>query len=349
MVEARRRRSGVSDVIAWNMQSTRATDRAASAFVGVGGACIAAIIGSKLDPSREDISMSIRRILILCLALLPFAVAAQEAYRNEVEAWRTQRYENLKKPEGYLSYVGSGLVSEGEHRVGSAPDNDIVLPYGPAHLGRLTFGLDGHLSFVSAPDGEGRIAGKPIGEVTLKTQLDEGGPTRIDFASAWFYLVKMGDLIGWRLRDTQSPLRQHFTGIPHFDVDPSWRVVARWEPFDLPRTLEYITVLGTPEQGAVSGQAVFERDGQRYTLWPTDAENGQLFFVFADRTSGKITYGGGRFLYADAPKNGEVVLDFNRAYNPPCALNAHVVCPTAPPENRLRLAVEAGEKKPAGH
>ncbi len=326
--------------------------------------CAAQGVGSKLKVLFEETSMHTFRALFLSLSLVPLALiaaepaqdvpkpshqAASSTLQREVEAWRARRYASLTKPDGYLSYIGSGLVAQGTHTVGSASDNDIVLPHGPAHLGRLTVGEDGGLRFASAPDGEGRIAGKPFTEVTLKTQLDADGPTRIDFGSAWFYLVKMGDLIGWRLRDSQSPLLKNFNGIPHFEVDPDWRIVARWEPFDPPRTLEYITVLGTPEQGTVSGQAVFERDGQTFTLWPTDAENDQLFFVFADRTSGKLTYGGGRFLYADAPKNGEVVLDFNRAYNPPCALNAHVVCPTAPPENRLRLTVESGEKKPAGH
>lgn len=280
------------------------------------------------------------------LALLLSAAASADSYVADTEAWRAQRYESLKKPDGYLSFIGSGLVAEGETSVGSAADNGIVLPKGPARLGTLTLAADGTVQFVSAPGGEGRIDGMPFDRVAMKTQLDEGGPTRIDLDTAWFYVVRTGDLVGWRLRDTQSPLRLAFEGIPHFPVDPAWRIQARWEPFDPPRTLEYLTVLGTPDSGTVSGQAVFEHGGQPFTLWPMDGEDGRLFFVFADRTSGKATYGGGRFLYADAPQDGHVVLDFNRAYNPPCALNGHVVCPTAPPENRLRIAVEAGEKTP---
>lgn len=282
------------------------------------------------------------------LAAIPLQ-AADEAYLATTEAWRAQRYAALKKPDGYLSYIGSGLVSAGDNQVGSAEDNDIVLPQGPAHLGTLSLGEDGSIRMHSSPDGEGRIDGQTFETTAMKTQLDEGGPTRIDFGTSWFYVVRTGDLVGWRLRDEHSPLREKFSAIPHFPVDPGWRIVAAWEPFDPPRTLEYITVLGTPEEGAVSGQAVFERDGQRYVLWPTDADNGELFFVFADRSSGKTTYGGGRFLYADAPRDGHVILDFNRAYNPPCALNRHVVCPTAPPENRLRMTVDAGEMKPASH
>ena len=288
-----------------------------------------------------------RIILLSCLVLLATPViAGDDSYLASVEDWRAKRYASLQDVNGYLSFIGSGLVTEGDSRVGSTADNDIVLGKGPARLGTLTYTAPATLRFVSAPDGVGRIAGEPFDAVELKTQLDEGGPTRIDFGSSWFYVVRTADLIGWRLRDAHSALSENFTGIPHFDVAPDWRIVARWEPFDPPRTLEYITVLGTPEEGTVSGQAVFERDGQQYTLWPTDAEDGELFFVFADQTSGKASYGGGRFLYADAPKDGQVILDFNRAYNPPCALNGHVVCPTAPPENRLRLAIEAGEKKP---
>ena len=288
----------------------------------------------------------ILRLALVAAFALPSTAPASD-YLADTEAWRAKRYESLKKPEGYLSFIGSGLVAEGEHVVGTAPGSDIVLPKGPAQLGTLTLRADGTLSFISTADGVGRIDGKPFARVALKTQLDDGGPTRIDFDTAWFYVVRTGDMVGWRLRDVASPLRLAFDGIPHFPVDPSWRIQARWEAFDPPRTLEYLTVLGTPDSGTVSGQAVFERDGKRFTLWPMDAEDGQLFFVFADRSSGKVTYGGGRFLYADAPKDDRVLLDFNRAYNPPCALNGHVVCPTAPPENRLALAVEAGEKKPA--
>lgn len=290
-----------------------------------------------------------RLALVATLVLLPpVAWATDDDYSASIEAWRAQRYEALQKPDGYLGFIGSGLVSPGEHRVGSASDNDIVLPQGPEHLGTLTLAANGTAQFRSAADDVGRIDGQPFDLVTLHNQLEDGGPTRIDFGSSWFYLVRTGELIGWRLRDENSPLRLNFHGIPHFAVDPAWRILADWQPFDPPRTLEYVTVLGTPEEGTVSGQAVFEHDGQRYTLMPTDAD-GQLFFVFADRTSGKTSYGAGRFLYADAPKDGKVVLDFNRAYNPPCALNGHVVCPTAPPENRLRLAVEAGEMKPDEH
>ena len=146
-------------------------------------------------------------------------------------------------------------------------------------------------------------------------------------------------------RDGGRGALQAFAGIPHFPVDPSWRIDARWQAFDVPRRLDLVTSNGTVVQERVPGQAEFEHDGRRYVLLPVQEKEGdELFFIIADRTSGKETYGGGRFLYAQPPHDGRVLLDFNKAVNPPCALNGHVVCPTAPPENRLDLPVRAGEK-----
>lgn len=283
--------------------------------------------------------------VLFLLCLVAGAAHAQD-FTAETEQWRARRYENLKKPDGYLSFIGSGIVPAGRSRVGAAADNDIVLPQGPAQLGVLELDDAGHITLISATTGEGRIGGEPFARIELKTQLDEGGPTRVDFGTAWFYVVRTGDLIGWRLRDTQAPLRRDFSGIPHYPASEAWRIEADWEPFDPPRTLEFVTVIGTPESGEVPGQAVFSWNGQRVTLWPIAQDDGTLFFVFADRTTNKTTYGGGRFLTTGAPQGGKVILDFNRAVNPPCALNGHVVCPTAPPENRLAFPVSAGELVP---
>jgi uncharacterized protein (DUF1684 family) len=278
------------------------------------------------------------------------AVAADEtAYVQSVEQWHARRMESLKKPDGWLSYAGSGIVDEGANRVGSAPDNDLVLPKGPAHLGTLTLAGDGTLHFRSEPGGEARIDGKPFDEAKLATNADGATPTKITFGKTWFYVVKTGDRYGWRFRDPDSPLRTGFTGIDTFPIDPSWRIVADWQPYDPPHDIELVTVIGTLEPGKVPGKATFERDGVRYSLDPVADDDGSLFFIFADRTSGKETYGGARFLGAEAPKDGKVVLDFNKAYNPPCALSPHVVCPTAPAENRLGLRITAGEKKFAHH
>jgi uncharacterized protein (DUF1684 family) len=157
-------------------------------------------------------------------------------------------------------------------------------------------------------------------------------------------VVENGTQRGLRVKDNDAPLRTHFPGFDYFPIDPSWRIEADWVPFATPHVLKMAYVTGTVSDTPIAGKAVFRRDGHTYELLPLD-EDGRLFFVFSDRTAGKLTYGGARFLYAAAPKNGKVVLDFNLAQNPPCAITPHVVCPLAPPENRLKLPVTAGEKK----
>ncbi|WP_372016392.1 DUF1684 domain-containing protein [Pseudoxanthomonas sp. 10H] len=272
-------------------------------------------------------------------------VVADPAYVAGIERWREDRERRLREPDGWLSFTGSGQVAPGVHRVGHAADNAIVVPGGPEHWGVLRLEPGGALSFEAAPGAALAVDGKPLRATRLLTQLEEGGPTSIHAGDQRFYVVRTGDVHGWRYRDPQAPALQAFAGVPHFPVDPSWRIEARWQTFDTPRTLDLVTSNGTIEQARVPGQAAFERDGRHHVLLPVQEKDGEdLFFIIADRTSGKQTYGGGRFLYAPPARDGRVVLDFNQAVNPPCALNGHVVCPTAPPENRLDVAVAAGEK-----
>src|SRR5699024_7056876 len=140
--------------------------------------------------------------------------------------------------------------------------------------------------------------------------------------------------------------REHFRGLAYFPVDPSWRIEAAWHPAAPGEVLEMGTAIGTIEKHPVAGRAVFERDGVRCELLPVveAPDDGRYFLVFADQTSGKETYGAARFLYTEPPRDGRVVLDFNKAYNPPCVFTAFATCPMAPPENRLALRVTAGEK-----
>ncbi|HQX64616.1 MAG TPA: DUF1684 domain-containing protein, partial [Dokdonella sp.] len=266
-------------------------------------------------------------------------------YTQSIEQWRAERIASLKKPDGWLSYAGSGVVNPGKSTLGTASDNTIVLPRGPAHLGTLILDAQGKATFRAARGSDARIDGKPVkGTVKLQDNANDAKPTRIDIGDAWFYIVRMDDLIGWRFRDPQSPQLQSFRGIDNFAIDRDWRIEADWQAFEPPREIELITIINTLQKAPVPGKAVFERDGRHFELQPVLEDDGQLFFIFTDQTSGKETYPAARFLYADPAQDGKVVLDFNKAYNPPCALSPHVVCPTAPPENRLKLRVEAGEK-----
>ena len=271
---------------------------------------------------------------------------------QQVELWKQGRLQRLTAPDGWLSLVGLEWLQPGANRVGSATDNDIVLKVGPAHLGVVTLAADGAVKIVLAKDSGASIDGKPAQEATLVDDIqagEKGHPTTVAFGSANFYVIERDGRKGLRVKDADAATRKHFLGLDYYPIDPSWRIVADWVPFDPPHKLEIGSVLGTIDKVDVPGKAVFKRDGHTFELLPYQEEpGGELFFVLADRTSGKETYGAARFLYAALPKDGKVVLNFNQAYNPPCAFTEYATCPLAPPENRLDVAVTAGEKKYRG-
>jgi len=291
--------------------------------------------------------------LAVLVASLAATAVAGDAYVDAVNHARAERVTRLKRMDGYLSLTASGWLEPGDSTIGSAADNDLRVPDAPAHMGVLKLAGGQVRLHLLATDGIGvdGHANAPR-DIDLHTQGTDGqkAPTRVSFGSSYLYVVENGSRRGLRVKDNDATLRTHFPGFNYFPIDPSWRIEATWQPFDPPGTLKIAYVTGTIEDTPIPGKAVFQRDGTTYELQPI-AEDGRLFFIFSDRTAGKLTYGGARFLYADAPKDGKVVLDFNLAENPPCAITPHVVCPLAPPENRLKLAVTAGELKfhGAGH
>jgi uncharacterized protein (DUF1684 family) len=165
-----------------------------------------------------------------------------------------------------------------------------------------------------------------------------------------FHAIDRGGRLGVRLKDRESPLIGQFNGIDRFDADPAWRVEARFEPYDPPKTIAVPNIAGPPLEEPCPGRLVFEHSGASYSVEPTGEPGHRLFIVFGDSTNGEATYGGGRFLYADWPAPGSetVVLDFNQAYNPPCVFTPWATCPLPPPQNKLAMAVEAGEKTYTG-
>lgn len=285
--------------------------------------------------------------------LLSFSVvaAASSDYVASVEQARGARVEQLKQRNGYLALTASGWLEPGANSVGGAADNRFAIPGAPAHLGVLQLATNGQVSLHLADTHGITVDGAPAAtDNALHTQGPDGKqkPTRVGFGSSYLYVVENGTQRGLRVKDNDASLRTHFPGFDYFPIDPSWRIEADWVPFATPHVLKMAYVTGTESDTPIAGKAVFRRDGHTYELLPIN-EDGRLFFVFSDRTAGKLTYGGARFLYAAAPKSGKVLLDFNLAENPPCAITPHVVCPLAPPENRLKLPVTAGEKKFRGH
>ncbi|MEI7036899.1 DUF1684 domain-containing protein [Fulvimonas yonginensis] len=298
-------------------------------------------------------------LLIAAMTLGAATVHAADTtpYVQQIEQWRVDRAARLTAPDGWLSLIGLEWLHEGANRIGSAADNDIVLKAGPAHLGTVTVGADGTVRIALAPHSGATVDGRAVTEAVLVDDMHAvagAAPATVRFGSASFYVIERDGRKALRVKDAEAPTRAHFAGIDYFPIDPSWRIEADWVPFAPPHKLEIGSVIGTIEAVDVPGKAVFRRDGHAFELLPYQEEpGGELFFVIADRTSGKETYGAARFLYAALPagglaRPGKVVLDFNRAYNPPCAFTPFATCPLAPPENRLDLAVTAGEKKYRG-
>jgi len=247
--------------------------------------------------------------------------------------WRNHRLAELTAADGWLSLVGLFWLSPGEQTLGSAADNSLVLPVGPAHWGTLTLGDE--------------IRWQAAGKAAEILQIDTGAaPSVIRAGEVSFILIERDGQIALRLRDNTAAARQQFKGIATFEYATAWQLEARWEAN--PQTIAVATMTGGLETRQVSGRAWLTHEGKEYALTPLDENDQGLFFVFADATSGKKdgngSYGGGRFLWALPPENGRLLLDFNRAYNPPCAFTPYATCPLAPPENRLPFAVRAGEK-----
>jgi len=257
-----------------------------------------------------------------------------DAHRAAIEAWHAQRIERLRAPDGWLSLVGLHWVEPGEHTLGSAAGNAIQIATGPAHLGKVTL-RDGVLTVVPSP--ESGVAPMAAGS-TRMTLVD--GQSSIE-------LLTRGERHALRVRDALAPSRTKFKGIERYPIDRQWRVEARFIPHPPGKTLDIANVTGSLDPTGNPGLLQFELDGRPFSLEALDGNETQLFLIIADRTSGKETYGAGRFIYIDKPVDGRAVIDFNQAYNPPCAFTAFSTCPLPPPENRMDIAVTAGEMKVA--
>jgi uncharacterized protein (DUF1684 family) len=275
------------------------------------------------------------------------AIAADET--ASVTKARAERLAALTAPDGWLSLIGLEWLQPGANRIGSAADNDIVLKAGPAHLGTITLDDNGSATIELAKNSGALVDGREVERATLVDDSPGHKPTEVRFGSAQFFVIARDGRKALRVKDENAETRTHFLGLDYFAIDPSWRVVADWVPFDPPHELEIGSVLGTIDKEKVPGKAVFTRDGQTFELYPIQEEPNSLFFVFADRTSGKETYGAARFLDTPLAKDGKLVLDFNEARNPPCAFTPYATCPLAPPENRLDVRITAGEKNYRGH
>jgi len=276
-------------------------------------------------------------------ALAAMLVAPPDAaYRAEIEEWRRRRETALTSDDGWLTVVGLFWLKHGANTVGADPASDVVLPQNSAPPTVGVFDLhDGLVSFQAAANLKVTVNNTDTTSATLKPD-SSGSPDILRLNDLTMFVIERGGRYAIRLKDKNSEMRKAFTGIKYYPPKEEYRVKAKFVPYSPPKMITVPNILGQVDQEPSPGYVVFELNGRELRLDPV-TEDGSLFFIFKDLTSGKETYPPGRFLNTEMPQNGEVILDFNKAYNPPCAFTPYATCPLPPEENKLPVAIEAGE------
>lgn len=295
--------------------------------------------------------------IVVVIALIALTCACQRpepvipdrsGYIESVEQWQHDRLEALKGKDGWLNLVGIYWLKQGEQTLGSHPSNDHVFPEkAPDFIGTLT--LEGERAhFLANEDIELYYENSRVHELDLSYDSSES-PSYITQGDFAWYIMKRHKSLAIRLRDYKNPALDAFDHIPAYPIDPDYVVEAKLRPFDTPETITVKTPFQdyTQDYGC-PGELEFKLKGKQLKLLPFSSGEG-YFIIIADETSAMETYGGGRFMEAYPDSSGRIILDFNKAYNPPCAITPFAACPMPPPENHLPLKIEAGEKTPENH
>lgn len=286
----------------------------------------------------------------LCLLALLCAAPAAADWRADLDGWRAQREAGLTAPTGWLNLVGLHWLDGRPVVLGDGAGADLAVRDLPAVLGTLSRDAGGAWALQLAEgvqaEADGVARSGRIALVSDRGATAEQPQTRLRHGPVRMALIERGARTALRVWHAGAAQRAGHAGLDWYAADPDWRLDARWQAHPPGRTLDIATVIDTIEPMANPGALVFEHGGRSHRIEALREEGSeQLFLIFADRTSGRTTYGAGRYLYAALPdEEGRVELDFNRAYNPPCAYTAFATCPLPPPENRLDLRVEAGER-----
>lgn len=284
------------------------------------------------------------------------ASVASDDYQREIQALRQARLTRLTAPDGWLSLIGKTFLEpKTPLPIGSAAaDGGIALPVGaPPALGTVELHAKS-VRFVPAPDvvlriQRGASTPEPLSGAVVLTSDARGPADRLLYGDLVLDVMERGDQFAVRVRDT-SRAHPELAGIEYFSLDPSWRVIAKLEPYAPEKLISLVYDGGIEQPFASPGALVFEHGGETLRLDPVfESDRKRLWIVFADPTNRDSSYGAGRFLYAPLPQDGQTVLDFNQAFSPPCAFSPFVACPLPPFQNRLNVRVEAGEKRPAEH
>lgn len=274
-------------------------------------------------------------------------------YINELDIFRKKSEDRLKSPDGWLSVVGLYWLNEGQITIGSANENKVILPNSaPEKLGVISLNNKAEASIKFTNNQAVTLDEAPVKLNTSYILRDDSSeePTKIKVGAVSFFLIKRKNGVGVRIKDTQAEARLKFKSKEWFPPQKDFIITADWIPHIEPKKILVPDVIGNLNEELSPGFARFQFNGETVELHPT-LEGDLLFFVFRDQTSGRETYGASRFLYTDQAKNGKLLLDFNKAVNPPCAFTKYATCPMPPLENIMKIAIGAGEKAPleSGH
>jgi uncharacterized protein (DUF1684 family) len=293
--------------------------------------------------------------LLGCFVLSGALFPQDASWQKDLAAWRAAHTADLLKPDGWLSLAGLEWLQPGDNSVGSAPDNKIHLAGGPAYLTVLH--LEGETVTLNPPPGgfprDFLVAGVPAKPQSLRAEAnnDKVSP-RLTIGTLNMYVIRREARFALRIKDSHSPYIVGFLGLKWYPPDAAYQVTAKWIPYSPHKTITLATLVGTSYDQPVPGAAEFTLAGKTFRLEPVleDPAVAKLFFILRDTTSAATTYAACRFLYTGFPTNGldkpgELVLDFNRLENPPCAYTPFSTCPLPPPGNRLPIALPVGEQR----
>lgn len=276
----------------------------------------------------------------------PAPPVVDAAFAAEQQQWRQQRYAELHAADGWTSLVGLHWLEHKAHYIGHGPGSGIRLAVGPDKLGMVA--REGDAVWFTPERGVAmRVADAPLTRRIRFFSDRDASPTVIAFddGRGQLSLIHRGERYALRVKHADAPSRLNFAGLEYWPGGPDWRVTARFIPHPAGKTLPIVDITGLTTNMPNAGALAFEHGGRTWQLEAIGEPGRELFVIFADRTSGHGSYPAGRYLDLPAPDgNGQVVIDFNHAYNPPCAFTPFATCPLAPPENRLDLRVDAGEQ-----
>ena len=286
---------------------------------------------------------------------------AEQDWKAEFEQWRNRRLTSLLEEDGWLSLIGLEWIEKGSNRIGSSPKNEVVIRSDSVSRWLGVIVVDqmpsaggespdhAKVRFVPKQGSEVWHDGEPVLEpLPLRTDAQED-TTILTSGTAQFHLIERGDRLGVRIKDSRAPALVNFEGLEYYPFDPSWRITGRFVPHD--EMLRIGDVTGFVQEIHSPGTMSFTIDGTEYSLIALDGGPGRYFVIFADQTNGHETYGAGRYLYTDhEDESGDIVIDFNQSYSPPCVFTDFATCPLPPRQNRLPFPIRAGEKMyAAGH